>query len=81
MLRTTSGLFLALNGRAIASWQATEMALREDGSGGKPLFEDTTIPFLQLNVLDLLLDDGIWIEIECLIDNEVDLYRRPVCCP
>lgn len=43
-----------LRGRSIARWIGTEMAMREEGPGGIPLFHDPAIPYLQ--VCHLYLD-------------------------
>lgn len=49
----------ALNGNRVARWHGIEMALRESGSGGLSDWQDESIPFLQLNRLDLMLANGI----------------------
>jgi hypothetical protein len=46
--------FESLLGRSVSGWRGVEMAFREDGPEG-PRFTDSTLPFLQLRELTLLL--------------------------
>jgi hypothetical protein len=47
-----------LTGRTVVRWLGSEMALREVGANGLPDWRDPTVPFLQLDRLDLILADG-----------------------
>jgi hypothetical protein len=42
----------------VTKWIGEEMAFREVGSSGEPEFSSPEIPFLQLGVLDMLLESG-----------------------
>lgn len=50
--------FRRLAGQSIATWAATEVALRESGVGGLPAFTEAEVPFLQLLVLHIEMADG-----------------------
>ncbi|MBB3100384.1 hypothetical protein FHR83_008106 [Actinoplanes campanulatus] len=50
--------FAQLRGQQIKSWAGVEMALREEGPGGVPQFDDPVVPCLQLDPLVALFDDG-----------------------
>lgn len=55
--------FAELRGRRIASWTGVEMALREEGPGGGPQFEDPAVPCLQLTLVGAQLVDGVFVTV------------------
>lgn len=48
----------SLRGRSITGWAGVEMALREVGPDGRPVWHDESVPYLQLHRLDLSLREG-----------------------
>src|SRR5579871_3934685 len=50
--------FRSLGGRSVARWVGTEMAVREQGPFGIPVFRDPAILYLQVCPLYLEFSDG-----------------------
>ena len=48
----------ALTGCCVVCWHGVEMALCEAGPDGLPRWRDASVPFLQLDRLDVALSDG-----------------------
>ncbi|MFI5932868.1 hypothetical protein [Actinoplanes sp. NPDC051494] len=66
-----------LRGRRVEAWTGVEMALRED-VGGRPQFEDPSVPFLQLLSLSARFADGSSLDVGTYQDdNAWGLWPRP----
>ena len=50
--------FAALEGRRVERWSGIEMAAREEGPDGRPVFAEVSVACIQMMVLDLELDGG-----------------------
>jgi hypothetical protein len=50
--------FQSLSGRSVVRWVGNEMAIREEGPAGAPVFHDPSIPYLQVCPLYLELLEG-----------------------
>jgi hypothetical protein len=51
--------FMSLRGKRVLSWSGIETALFEEGPDGAPQFEVEGVPFMQLGVLYLALEDSV----------------------
>jgi len=59
----------ALAGKKVTGWSAIEMAFRDEGEDGKPVFEEPTAPFLQLGVVHLTMADGSIVSVQTYEDS------------
>lgn len=75
-------LLRALSGSSIVRWQGIEVALRDAGENGLPVWHDASIPFLQLNRLDMTLVEGFATSIITYQNNDRwGLYRDDALPP
>jgi hypothetical protein len=68
----------ALRHREVVGWRGVEMALRERGDDGYPVFSDQALPVLQLHLLDVQFAKGAALQIATYQDDdEWGLRGRP----
>lgn len=53
---------LQLRGASVVSWSGVEMAIRESGQAGHPVFSDPSVPYLQFLALRARIDSGEYIK-------------------